>query len=628
MTHFISDYFKTFFLFFICFILTDAYGQRRSSSSSSKSDTSSVRSSQSSRQGTTRNSSSRTRTSERTITSMTTNASQYVGSWTYESIFVADPIDVVEDDSTGLMIEVELQEVEENDEVDGYVVDEDADLGELDEMDFVLEIYDDGNAAFIYDTSLAIFSWSSDDEAIYFEVTDTSEIVDLTYGTDEDGDPIIYLATFDDPSCMDSTFIDDDEIDYEYDAYTSESCADSANGVWDPGGFAILTLVPAVQEYPTFADALADYEDVDGRSVTSARKKKKKKKRGGFGKAFKKVKKSVAKKAKRARPKKAIRKAGRKVRKNVRRAAKHTARFSKKVGNNALGWAGNAADAMGNLIEDAWKDAILRTALDANKKFKGSINAVPGVVDDFVNNTKFINAINSALSGNSSGRVASSGRTMHGMDEAVIQEMFVDLAEGSLRDLALGLRNNVKGLFIGAGGSVAAGFGAGKSVMFGISIEDLINKVKTPTVVMAYVENSFIGFSAGAGGEAVVAWTTDAPQGSSGMSIDFNAGVSAAVGVGTSCSIQMPTRKKIGGRFLGHSISVSPGSKFEVDVSVGMGCTRIVDFKRGEFHDCIIIIPKHIIEQLEQQNFIPGFKILDENFQKENDIYPGIILKG
>ena len=102
---------------------------------------------------------------------------------------------------------------------------------------------------------------------IYFEVTDTSEIVDLTYDTDEDGDPILYLATFDDPTCMDSTFIDDDETDYEYDAYTAESCADSANGVWDEGGFAILTLVPAAQEYPTFADALADYEDVDGRSV-------------------------------------------------------------------------------------------------------------------------------------------------------------------------------------------------------------------------------------------------------------------------------------------------------------------------------------------------------------------------
>ena len=93
---------------------------------------------------------------------MTTDASQYIGSWTYESIFVADAIDEVEDDSTGLMIEVELEEVEENDEVGGYVVDEDADLGEVDEMDFVLEIYDDGNAAFIYDTSLAIFSWSSD----------------------------------------------------------------------------------------------------------------------------------------------------------------------------------------------------------------------------------------------------------------------------------------------------------------------------------------------------------------------------------------------------------------------------------------------------------------------------------
>ena len=245
---------------------------------------------------------------------------------------------------------------------------------------------------------------------------------------------------------MDSTFIDDDETDYEYDAYTAESCADSANGVWDEGGFAILTLVPAAQEYPTFADALADYEDVDGRSVTSARKKKKKKKRGGFGKAFKKVKKSVAKKAKRAKPKKAIRKAGRKVSRNVKRAAKHTARFSQKVGKNALGWAGNAANAMVILSKMPGK-MVLRTALNANKKFKGSIDAVPGVVDDFVNNTKFINAINSALSGNSSGRVASSGRTMHGMDEAMIQDMFLDLAEGSLRGLALGLRNNFKGLF-------------------------------------------------------------------------------------------------------------------------------------------------------------------------------------
>ena len=116
------------------------------------------------------------------------------------------------------------------------MVDEDSDVEELNEMDFVLEIYEDGNAAFVFDTVLAVFTWTSDDEAIYFEVSDTSEFTDFTYDTDDDGDPILYVSQFVEPSCDDSTFIENDEVDYEYDALTAESCADSANAVWSPGG--------------------------------------------------------------------------------------------------------------------------------------------------------------------------------------------------------------------------------------------------------------------------------------------------------------------------------------------------------------------------------------------------------
>ena len=36
------------------------------------------------------------------------------------------------------------------------MVDEDSDVEELNEMDFVLEIYEDGNAAFVFDTVLAV----------------------------------------------------------------------------------------------------------------------------------------------------------------------------------------------------------------------------------------------------------------------------------------------------------------------------------------------------------------------------------------------------------------------------------------------------------------------------------------
>ena len=42
-----------------------------------------------------------------------------------------------------------------------------------------------------------------------------------------------------------------------------------------------------------------------------------------------------------------------------------------------MGWAGNAANAMGSLVNDAWKDAVMRTALDANKKFNNAIKQVP-----------------------------------------------------------------------------------------------------------------------------------------------------------------------------------------------------------------------------------------------------------
>ena len=97
------------------------------------------------------------------------------------------------------------------------------------------------------------------DEAIYFEVSDTSEFTDFTYDTDDDGDPILYVSQFVEPSCDDSTFIEDDEVDYEYDALTAESCADSANAVWSPGGLTVMTLVPAESEFDSFEDAVSAY---------------------------------------------------------------------------------------------------------------------------------------------------------------------------------------------------------------------------------------------------------------------------------------------------------------------------------------------------------------------------------
>ena len=105
---------------------------------------------------------------------------------------------------------------------------------------------------------------------------------------DDDGDPILYVSQFVEPSCDDSTFIDDDEVDYEYDALTAESCADSANAVWSPGGLTVMTLVPAEPEFDSFEDAVSAYEDTEGRTITSARRKKKrgKRKRGGIGRSI------------------------------------------------------------------------------------------------------------------------------------------------------------------------------------------------------------------------------------------------------------------------------------------------------------------------------------------------------
>ena len=131
MKSIISKYFQLSFLFTFIFLLTDLHAQRRSSSRSSSKDTTSVRSSQSERQrsGNRGNSSNRTRsrTSERTITSFG-DANQYIGSWTFESLFVPDIVDQVEDDSTGELVDIEIEEVEAGQELDGMMVDEDSDV--------------------------------------------------------------------------------------------------------------------------------------------------------------------------------------------------------------------------------------------------------------------------------------------------------------------------------------------------------------------------------------------------------------------------------------------------------------------------------------------------------------------
>ena len=160
MKSIISKYIQLSFLFTVIFLLTDLHAQRRSSSRSSSNDTTSVRSSKSERQRTSRNPAparTRARTSERTITSFG-DANQYIGSWTFESLFVPDIVDQVEDDSTGELVDVEIEEVEAGQELDGMMVDEDSDVEELNEMDFVLEIYEDGNAAFVFDTVLAVLT--------------------------------------------------------------------------------------------------------------------------------------------------------------------------------------------------------------------------------------------------------------------------------------------------------------------------------------------------------------------------------------------------------------------------------------------------------------------------------------
>ena len=107
------------------------------------------------------------------------------------------------------------------------------------------------------------------------------------------------MSQFVEPSCDDSTFIEDDEVDYEYDALTAESCADSANAVWSPGGLTVMTLVPAEPEFDSFEDAVSAYEDTEGRTITSARRKKKrgKRKRGGIGRSIRKVGRKIARKA-------------------------------------------------------------------------------------------------------------------------------------------------------------------------------------------------------------------------------------------------------------------------------------------------------------------------------------------
>tara|TARA_B000000532_G_scaffold38219_1_gene27541 strand:+ start:1 stop:1149 length:1149 start_codon:yes stop_codon:yes gene_type:complete len=382
-----------------------------------------------------------------------------------------------------------------------------------------------------------------------------------------------------------------------------------------------MTLVPAEPEFDSFEDAVSAYEDTEGRTITSARKRKKrgKRKRGGIGRSIRNVGRKVARKAKSAKPRKAARRVGRSARKRFKKTVKHTANFSKNFGSNAMGWAGNAANAMGNLVNDAWKDAVMRTALDANKKFNNAIKQVPGAADCFENNQQFKNALNKALSGQS----MSSAET-----RAIFTAILYDC--NAFYNLAKEVnRLGMKSIWVGGGGTVAAGFGAGRSVAFGISLTDIVNKKSVPSIAMCYVENSFIGISAGAGGEATIAWGTDEPQNSSGRSIDFSAGAAFAVGVGTSCSIQMPTWQKPGGRFLGHSISVSPGGKFEVDISVGMGCTRVVHITGGgKIYDCYIIVPEHILKQFEQEKLVPGFKILDDFKNKDNILYPNIVLKG
>ena len=114
MKSIISKYFQLYFLLTVIFLLTDLHAQRRSSSRNSSNDTTSVRSSKSERQRTLRNaapSRTRARTSERTITSLG-DANQYIGSWTFESLFVPDIVDQVEDDSTGELVDIEIEEVE------------------------------------------------------------------------------------------------------------------------------------------------------------------------------------------------------------------------------------------------------------------------------------------------------------------------------------------------------------------------------------------------------------------------------------------------------------------------------------------------------------------------------------
>ena len=71
------------------------------------------------------------------------------------------------------------------------------------------------------------------------------------------------------------------------------------------------------------------------------------------------------------------------------------------------------------------------------------------------------------------------------------------------------------------------------------------------------------------------------------------------------------------------------GGKFEADISVGMGCTRVVHITGGgKMYDCYIILPEHILKQFEQEKIAPGFKILDDFRSKDTILYPNIVLKG
>ena len=121
---------------------------------------------------------------------------------------------------------------------------------------------------------------------------------------------------------------------------------------------------------------------------------------------------------------------------------------------------------MGSLVNDAWKDAVMRTALDANKKFSNAIKQVPNAASCFTDNQQFKNALNKALSGQS-------------MSSAETRAIFTTILYDCNAFYALAKEVNrlgMKSIWVGGGGTVAAGFGAGRSIAFGISLTDIVNK--------------------------------------------------------------------------------------------------------------------------------------------------------